>query len=267
MAIRDEIRHQRKRLKGKGWKAYVSYFFTYYTWYVVGGIAAIAFVASLLGSVLNKKDQALGVILMNAQLTSLGSDDYGTDMETAYAAYAGIDTGTYDVVIDTSAYQTPGRVQDEYDLSTSQKLSVQAAASTLDGVVADASNFYFYSCSLAFNDLRDVLTEEQLEQYADRIYYIDMADVDAYQEEVKSAASTDGVMTAEEGEAYEALDTWTLPDPDTMSEPTPVGIMVTDSPVLQSAGIYPDVAVIYGFVQNSQQVDNAVLFLEYLLQE
>lgn len=268
MAIEDEIRHQRQRLKGKGWKAYVSYFFTYYTWHVVIAVAVIIAVYTLISTVLNHKDQAIGVIFMNAQMTSLtSSSDYGAEMEDAFEAYAGIDTSEYEASVDTSIYQTPGCVEDSYDISASEKVSVQAAAGTLDALVADASNFRYYTYSLAILDLREVLSEEQLEQYADRLYYVDLAEVDAYQAEVESAASTDGPMTAEEGEAYEQLSTWELPDPATMKDPVPVGIEVTDSPVLQRMGIYPDVAVIYGFVQTLGQPDNAVLFLEYLLEE
>lgn len=267
MALSDEIRHQRKRLKGKGWKAYVSYFFTYYAWYTVAIIAAAVFVGALLATILGAKDQVLGVIFMNAQIASIGDDDFTQTVEDGITEYLNLDTETYEVTIDTSIYQTPGLVGDSYDMSASEKISVQTAAQVLDGIVADASNFYYYTCSLAFSDLREVLTDEQLEQYADRIFYIDMADVDAYQEAIQSSATVNGVMTADEGKAYEQLSTWTLPDPDTMEDPTPVGIMVTDSKVLQDAGVYPDVAVIYGFVSSSKETENAVLFLEYLLQE
>lgn len=266
MAISDEIRHQRKKLKGKGVKAHISYFFTYYTWATVGIIAGILFVGSLIINIVNNKEQALSVIMLNASTMAIGSDDYADTLEADYAAYVGIDTDQYSVVIDVSTYQTPGVVYDSYDLSTSQKISVQTAAQTLDAVVADASNFYYYSYSLAFDDLRNVLPEETLERYKDHIYYVDLAEVNAYQEEVESAASTDGPMTVEEGEAYEQIGTFVQPDPDEMEEPVPVGIIVTDAPQIADSGAYTDTVVIYGIMQNATHVENAASFLDYLWQ-
>lgn len=267
MAISDEIRHQRQRLKGKGWKAYVSYFFTYYTWHVVAIIAVIAVVWSLVSTLLNHKDQAVGVIFMNAAFSNATGVDYGAQMEDDFEAYAGIDTSEYEASVDTSIYQTPGVINDTYDISASEKVSVQAAAGTLDVVVADASNFKYYSYSLAFRDLREVLSEEQLERYADRLYYVDQAEIDAYQKEIEENVSTSGPMTVEEGQAYEQLDTWEQPDPDTMENPVPIGVMVTDAPAIEEAGFYSNVAVICGFVQTMNEQDNAVLFLEYLFEE
>lgn len=266
MAISDEIRHQRNKLKGKGVKAHVSYFLTYYTWQTVGIIAAIAMVVYLAMTILGSKNQVLGVIMLNASTTSLGADGFAETMEAEFTEYAGIDTSKDKVVIDTSTYQTPGVVYDTYDMSTSQKVSVQAAAQVLDAVVADASNFYYYTYATAFEDLRDVLPQETLDKYADYIYYVDLADVDAYQQQVESAASADGPMTYDEGAAYEKVDTFVQTDPTEMEEPVPVGIIVTDAPVIAESGVYTDRVVIYGFVQGSRHVDNAVLYLDYLWQ-
>lgn len=266
MAINDEIRHQRKKLKGKGVKAHVSYFLTYYTWQTVGIIATIAMVFYLVSTILGSKDQALNVIMLNATTTAIGADGFSEMLQTEFAEYAGIDTSKEQVTIDTSTYQTPGGVYDTYDMSTSQKVSVQTAAQTLDAVVADASNFYYYAFSLAFSDLREVLSEDVLERYADDIYYIDLADVNAYQDEVDSAASTDGPMTMEDGETYEKAATFVRPDPDEMEDPVPVGIIVTDAPQIATSGVYTDRVAIYGFIQNSLHVENATAFLDYLWQ-
>lgn len=267
MAISDEIRHQRKRLKGKGVKAHVSYFLTYYTWPTIGVLVGIGMVVWILATALTSKNQVLGVIMLNASTTSIGADGFAEMMESEFAEYAGIDTSKDRVVIDTTTYQTPGVVSDTYDMSTSQKVSVQAAAQTLDAVVADASNFYYYTFAMAFDDLRDVLPQETLDEYADYIYYVDLADVNAYQEEVESAQSTDGPMTYDEGAAYEKVDTFVRPDPEEMEDPVPVGVIVTDAPVIAESGVYTDRVVIYGFVQGSQHVDYAAQYLDYLWQE
>lgn len=266
MALRDEIRHQQKKLKGKGVKAHISYFFTYYTWATIGVVCGVAAAAYLIITVVNHKDQALEVIMLNASTTSLGEGGLADTLGDDYAAYAGIDTDTYSVVIDTSTYQTPGYISDTYDMATSQKVSVQAAANALDGIVADASNFYYYTYACAFYDLREVLSEETLERYEEYIYYVDQADIDAYQELVDSASSTDGPMTYEEGQTYEDLDTFVMPDPDEMENPVPVGIVVTDAPVIAQSGVYKNCVVIYGFVQGSHHLDNAASFLDYLWQ-
>lgn len=264
MAISDEIRHQRSKLKGKGPKAYISYFLTYYLWATVGVIAGVAFIIAILTTVLGSKEDALGVMMLNATTTATGDSDYGAMLGDGYAAYAGIDTDEYAVSVDTSVYMTPGVVQDTYDMASSQKVSVQAAAGTLDCIVADASNFYYYTHSQAFRDLRDVLSEETLAHYADHIYYVDQADVDAYQAQIDEENGTTTLMTSEEGEAYEQADTFVQPDPDTMENPIPVGIIVTDAPRIADYGVYTDRVAILGFVQNAPHIDNAVSFLDYL---
>lgn len=267
MAIRDEIKHQQSKLKGKGVKAHISYFLTYYTWATIGVICIVIGIVILLRTVLSSRNQVLGVMFLNASTMSVGTNDYGESLEAGFAAYAGIDTDHDEIVIDTSSYQTPGIIVDSYDMSTSQKVSVQAAAGTLDCVVADASNYYHYTCSLAFSDLREVMSDEELARYEEYIYYVDLADVNAYQEQVESAESTDGVMTQEEGETYEKVDSFVRPDPDTMEDPIPVGILVTDAPKVAQSGVYTDRVAIYGFVQSSSQTENAVAFLDYLWTE
>lgn len=267
MAIQDEIRHQRQRLRGRGVKAYISYYLTYYLWTTIAVICVVVGLLVVLVTMLSRKEQVLGVMFLNASTMSVGTNEYGARLEEGFAAYAGIDTGRQEAVIDTSCYQTPGLVADSYDMSTSEKVAVQAAAGMLDCVVADASNFYYYTCSMAFEDLRDVLSEETLTRYEDEIYYVDMADVNAWQDEVDSASGADALMTEEEGKAAELAAQFVRPDPDTMEEPVPVGIIVTDAAQIAGSGVYTDRVAVLGFVQNSEQHENAALFLDYLFEE
>lgn len=267
MAIRDEIRHQQKRLKGKGVKAHVSYFFTYYTWHTIGAICAVIAVIMLVRTFLARREQVFGAIFLNASTTVIGNEDYGQELEEGFSSYIDLDTGKYQAVVDTSAYQTPGIVVDTYDMTTSEKVGVQSIAGALDCLVADASNFYYYTCSLAMVDLREILSAEELAQYESYIYYVDMADVDAYQEAVNSAEGAGSLMTKEEGAANEKVDAFTMPDPDKMQEPTPVGIVVTDAPKIADSGVYTDRVAIFGFTQNSTHQENAVRFLTYLFEE
>lgn len=266
MAIRDEIRHQRKKLKGKGPKAYISYFLTYYAVATIAVIAGIAFLVTIVTTVLGGKEEALEVMMLNASTMASGEDDYGETLGAGYAEYAGIDTEEYTVSIDTSVYQTPGVVMDTYDMASTQKVSVQAAAGTLDCIVADASNFYYYANSQAFCDLREILSEEELERYEDSIYYIDQAEVDAYQAQIDSEDGTTALMTSEEGEAYEKVDSFSMPDPADMENPIPVGIVVTNAPQIADAGIYTDRVAILGFLQSAPHMEQAVTFLAYLWQ-
>lgn len=266
MAISDEIRHQRSKLKGKGLKAYISYFLTYYTWTTVAVIVCAVMAISIITTVLNKKADALEVIMLNASTMAAGDTDYGTDLASSYMEYAGIDAGHNSVTVDTTSYMTPGFVMDTYDISASQKVSVQAAAGTLDCLVADAANYYRYAYSLAFSDLREVLPEETLAQYEDHLYYVDWADVEAYQAQIEETNNSDVFESTEEAESYELVSSFVMPDPAAMENPVPIGIVVTDAPQIADSGIYTDRVAILGFIGNAPHAENAISFLAYLWQ-
>ncbi len=267
MAVSDDIKRQREKLKDKSLREKVSYYVGYYWIQGIIAIVTIGFVIALIKTVAFRKDSALNVIFLNAAYSQTVGETAGYDtLMEEFPSYAKIDLEKYDLTIDMSTRMTPGVVKDSYDMASSEKLAAQAATGTLDAVVADASNFYFYCFAGAFDDLRNVMSEEELSSYEGRIFYIDGAEYDAYREEVNTAEGAEDLMSAEEGKAWEMEENFTLPDPSTMTEPIPAGILVSDEGYLKEMNLYPGTVAVMGFSPAAPNTENAKKFLTYLLE-
>ena len=62
---------------------------------------------------------------------------------------------------------------DEASVTSTQKLMVYVAANELDSMITDFNSFQKYANSSLFYDLRDILTEEQLQALEPYFYYVD----------------------------------------------------------------------------------------------
>ena len=81
-----------------------------------------------------------------------------------FAEYAGIDLDEYNVVFDTSIHiDNSSMTQDT--IASTQKLMVFIAASELDVIMADEAVIDQYAYNDSFYDIRDVLTDEQIQKY------------------------------------------------------------------------------------------------------
>lgn len=108
---------------------------------------------------------------------------------------------------------------------SSQKMLALFASKSMDVVIEDEENVKFYAKENTYVDLRDVITEEQLSRYEPLFY------------------------TAKSGDE---------------GETGVFAVNVTDSPVLQSDNVFDD-PVYFSITVHSQQVDNALRFLDYLM--
>ncbi len=197
MSVAEEIRAEHKKLKGKGFKAHFSYFMTYYKWPTVAVIAVLVIGISLIRSILSNKPAAVNAMFLNGSNTDL---TYSTDwIENDFIQYAGIDTGKYSVTIDTSSYITPGGAQSQVEAATSMKIMAYSAAKDLDVLTSDPYNFHNYARSGMFTDLRDVLSEEQIEKYSPYFYYIDGKEIEEYE---NTTSLEDQAAQAESDAAY-----------------------------------------------------------------
>ena len=181
MAVRDEIREQRAKLKGQGFKAHWDYFWEYYKIPTIAGIAVLIFICILAKDILNKKPYAIYAMLLNC-----GGTQTQTTLQDGFTEYAGIDTSKEDCVMDTmNSFDVAN--MDSGTVATGEKIVAFMAGSDLDAVVADVSSFYHYSGQGIFMDLRDILTDEELKAVEDDLFYIDMGYInylesDAYTE-------------------------------------------------------------------------------------
>ena len=265
MAVRDEIREQQKKLKGQGFKAHWDYFWEYYKIHTIVVIVALFFIVTLVRDMLNKKPYALYAIFVNSQGIEIQNF-----LQDGFAEYAGIDTKSESVLVDTSANVITSSI-DTTTVATSEKIMALIAASELDVFVSDVSVSYHYASQETFMDLRDVFDADELEALSDRLFYVDKGYIDYLASEEYTDYITTGKFDHDNryavmADEYNQTFTYTLVDPDTMDDPIPVGIMLGDSKVLGECGAYPDNGAIAAVVVNSERTDNAKAFIHYLME-
>jgi len=279
MSVSDDIKKQRNKVKKKGFMATLSYFYDYYKIPVIIFLVVALLVFFFVRDMLASKPYGFYCIMFNVT-----DKTYSDLIVEDFSEFADIDLDTYTCYIDMNTTLNTENYN-EYDLATQQKIAAVTAAASLDCVVADPSVFALLARSDYFYDLRDILTDEQLEEYEDYIYYVDGAVIEAiddgtyvYEEEddSSSTASTDeDYMTEEEIKQMLGLSSessivaesdFELPDKDEMEDPIPVGIVLTDSSFMESTNTYAGTVPIFGVIANTEHLDNALLFLDYMFE-
>ncbi len=155
-----------------------------------------------------------------------------TDMDTeSYMAgfneYAQIDTKHYTTTLDAN-FSLSKDSTDPYTVANIQKFAAMVAAQELDIIMAEPKTFAEYAEGGYMLNLNDVLPADKLAAWEDRFIYYDISD-------------------------------------DEVNGQVPVGIRVTDVPLLQESGAYSYQDDAYlGVVVNSARLDNVLAFLEYL---
>ena len=231
MAIKDEIREQRKKLKGQGFKAHISWFVTYYGAAAIAVITCIAVAVYFIFRIVTGKEQALGIVMINAGSFDLFSDeDAGTEIAEAFSEYAGIDTKKYNIYADLNEHLD---ISEDMDYSTVERIFALSASNQLDVMTADPEVYAYYSDAQTFEDLRDHFSEEELSEFEKigLLYYGDSKD--------------------EEGNVIESH--------------VPVGIICTDSNELKRAGAFKDSECITGIIGGCPHPETAREFIRFLI--
>ena len=154
-------------------------------------------------------------------------DSSSTALIDEYITYTGIDTKKHEVYLDATMDYNADN-SDYMAFTGLQKAMAVISTKELDIIVSDQEAFDYFCASDCFHDVTTILSAELLERYKDQLYY----------------------YTFEEtGKTY------------------PVGIYVTDSPKLNEHAYYIDKEPILGFISNSDSVENALTFLEFIYME
>jgi hypothetical protein len=292
MAVWDDIKKQHKKVRKKGFKAMVSYFWDYYKVPTAVIIVIALFSFYLIRDMASNLPYGFYAMMINSTMHPDG-EVIGED----FAGYAGIDTSSYNVLIDTnqtlstSSYNT-------YDVSTQERIMAITAAGDLDVMIADQSVFEQYARNSYMTDLRDLMSEDELKKYDGYIYYVDGAILKAIEDGTYEQASSENTADNESQDSQDdpsvagsnsaatdetisdeeisymlgisspssivSEDDFVLPDPDSMEDPVPVGIILSDTAFMQSTNTYAGSVPIFGIIGNSSRTDLAIKFLEYL---
>lgn len=292
MAVWDDIKKQHKKVRKKGFKAMVSYFWDYYKVPTAVIIVIALFSFYLIRDMASNLPYGFYAMMINSTMHPDG-EVIGED----FAGYAGIDTSSYNVLIDTNQTLSTNSYN-TYDVSTQERIMAITAAGDLDVMIADQSVFEQYARNSYMTDLRDLMSEDELKKYDGYIYYVDGAILKAIEDGTyeqassentadnesqgsqddpsvagSNSAATDETISDEEisymlgissPSSIVSEDDFVLPDPDSMEDPVPVGIILSDTAFMQSTNTYAGSVPIFGIIGNSSRTDLAIKFLEYL---
>ena len=273
MAVSDEIKAQRGKIKEMSFKEKISYFWEYYRipFFIVAAVIILA--SFLIHDIATAKPYGFYAMLINASPST-----QETDLEQSFSTYADIDTAKYDCYIDTATTLNLNSTN-QYDMASIQKIMAVVAAGDLDTMVADYNSFSHYAMNDTFTDLRKVLSKDQLAKYSDDFYYVDYAVITAAEnEDVSSESASDSSVASTLSSGADMLDNsssssvgtadqFVKPDPSTMTTPVPVGIILSDAAALKDADIYTGTVPVLGITQNTARIEEALKFIDYLFQK
>lgn len=246
--ISDEIREQHKKLKNAPLRKKLSYFFHYYFLWTVLIIVVVVSIILLAKAFLQRKTNAFSAVFLNSETNDANQED--TLKETLNKTW---DLSSREAIdLDFTSTLTPGGSQDETDMGTITKLAAAVREKSLDAMVCDAWNFNHLAGQSMFSDLRKHLSEEELSHLQGRIYYID-------------GAALDKTSDKKEAKTSESREDFKLPDPTSMKDPIPVGVILSDSTYLKDNSLYQKTVPIFGFTNTGKHGNRAKDLLTILL--
>lgn len=267
MALRDEVRAQREKARKKGFLALIQWFFEYYRLPVLLIAGGIVLAVSLLAQFLGKKETAFGAFFLNTAVAGTPEESEVRELLTErITEAAGLDPKKQQAEIDLSLFLTPGGNTSPYDMADQTSIAARMSAGELDVIVADVWNYDELLVDAAVSDLREVLTPEELAVFEGQLYYTDLKALVEEQRKRQDPDYFGETMPMQEARDAEREDVFVLPDPASMAEPVPAGIVVTDAPFLREHGVYSDTVCIFGFVNGSSHPERAKMFLQILLE-
>ena len=172
MAKMDEFREEREAMKHAPLKERLAYFWEYNKLETMIAIFAIVSIISITVTVLGKKD----VLLEGMILNRFWMEMEGVDCESItqdYMEYREMDPDQYDLMLNGSLNYFPGNEDTiiEENVNVLQLVAASCTAQALDFIVAEPATLHEFDKGQYFQDLRLVLTEEQIEAYDEYLIY------------------------------------------------------------------------------------------------
>lgn len=233
MAMRDEIRAEREKLRGQSLRKRLGYFYDYYKLPFFAVLLLLLLGTAFLRELTSRKPTGFYMLFLNAE--PVGDAQLAALSENWYSLL-GLDEGKQEITVDAVLRFDP-EAGDEAALAGTMRVTALLASRSADICISDPKLFCYYAESGAFLDLRELYSEEELAAYADRLCYIDRQEISSEDaEEDKNTENTGTLIRSPEG----------------MAEPLPVGLVCEDG-VLQRLGLYRDTAVFSVFANSRRQ--------------
>ena len=125
-------------------------------------VAAILAITSFIYQAVTRKETALYALFLNSFVSAESSAEA---YKQRFLDTTEINSDEYEITVDTTMYFQPNSM-DENTYNVVEKISVYVAAGEIDLLCADQAAFEYYAYLEYLNDLRNVLTPEQIEKYS-----------------------------------------------------------------------------------------------------
>ena len=201
----------------------MAYFWYYYIWFLlIGAGLAIRVIVMIVQTVRTPSDYIAEVVLVNGDQLETDESDYFDRFITE----KGYEEGEDYLYVDAS-FQVDVENQSGTSASSFQILAAMFAGGEIDVFISDEGIFRLEAENHGFYDLREVLPEELLEKYEDKLFYCE--------------------------------------DPET-GEQTPYGFLLDESALYTEETIFANVPIV-GIASQSSELDVDTDLIEYLLGE
>ena len=254
MALSEEFKAERDKVKSGPLPQRIAYFWDYYKWHTIISIVLIVGIVSFIYNLVTKTDPVLSGIMLNSYSKNTEATNA---LINEFIELRDIDTKEYHVSFNTGlSYSNEGDgTSAQLNYSTDQVITARHMAEDLDFLTGDLATMDTYAYRGLFTDLSTILSEEQMTFYEPYLLYIDMAVI----EEIQRAS-----------EAFEDTASITHPDcrkPEEMEKPVPVMIDVSSCKRLTEIYEYEDIhsSLSFGVCANAVNKENTVIFLDYVM--
>ena len=252
MALMDEFREEREKIKNGTWKQKLGYFWEYYKWYVIVPVLIIGFVGSTIYQKVTAQDIILNGVFLNAYNSEANS---GTqEIIDEFSKEQNIDTEEYEVTLNTSMYYKTDDSSGTANYELVQTLMAWTAAGTIDFIGGDHDSMTSLAYNGYFVDLREFLNKEELKKYEPYLLYMDAS----FSKPLDNSFENDV-----------APNTIAIPncaEPEAMKQPIPVMIDLSNNAKLGKIYTNSD-AIAVGLAQNAPNKEMLLEFLDYIMAE
>lgn len=220
-SLRNENHLHNQPIKELSFSGKLEYFWQHYKIHTMTTVFLACVFGILLHPVIHQKETVLSIAFINA-FPNVEDEVIIRDFEK----HLQLNSERQQVLLD-STYYIDNTSTSPYAENYSQMFSANATAGKFDVVLADTANFNYYGNQGFFQDLTTILSEEELEKYQERLYYIDFPN-------------------------------------DESSLKVPIGIKINHFNKICKTSCYPNMDAYFGVMAGSKRIDKALHYLDYL---
>lgn len=230
---------KKEKIEFNSFSDFVGYVWDYYKWYIIVGIALVIAVVSFISEKLSATEEVFSAAVVNAQAMQMREP-----LSADFTAYAGIDPSKGHAII----YES--NTKNTYDYSSQQALTVRIAVGALDCAVMDLPTASQFAANGTFTDLREVLTQAQLDSLSPYLLYADRKELTPEENSPVDETEVRCAVFSQDAAGFDF--------------PVPVALDVSASEVFSSAYCYPENDGVLTVFVNTKRPEMTAKFIDYL---